>query len=99
MDAATFRSAIRADSNPRSSNKRGAERDAWLVRLAQIGPIWIGILLQLRLFRTRQVAQRRLQRLEEAGRLRYAGRVSIDGGKKSHLWCNRRIPDRMLRHE
>ncbi len=99
MDSATFRAAIRADTNPRSSNKRGAERDAWLLRLALMGPLWIGILLEIRLFRTRQVAQRRLSKLEEAGRLRYAGRVSIDGGKKSHIWCNRKISDRMLRHE
>ena len=69
------------------------------MRLANIGPIWIGVLLRLRLFRTRQTAQRRLQKLEESGRLRYAGRVSIDGGKKSHVWCNRNIGERLLRHE
>lgn len=69
------------------------------MRLAHVGPLWIGLLLQLRLFATRQAAERRLRKLEEAGRLRYAGRVSIDGRKGTHVWCNRKIPDRMLRHE
>lgn len=69
------------------------------MRLAQIGPLWIDGLLQIRLFGTRQVAQRRLRKLEEDGRLRFAGRVSLNGHKPVHLWCNRRIPQARLRHE
>jgi hypothetical protein len=99
MDTSTFSRSIRGGTNPDSTNKRGARRDARLIRLAQIGPIWVGILVTLRLFQTRQTAERRLKKLEESGRLRYAGRVSIDGGKPIHLWCNRRFWDRMLRHE
>ena len=40
-----------------------------------------------------------MKKLEASGRLRPAGSVSIQGGKKSHVWCNRRFWDRMLRHE
>ncbi len=69
------------------------------MRLAQIGPLWVAALLQIGLFRTRQAAERRLKRLEAAGRLRNAGCVSIQGGRKSHVWCNRRFWDRMLKHE
>ena len=69
------------------------------MRLAQIGPLWISILLDLRLFPSRQTAERRLRTLERAGRLRYAGRVSLDGRKPMHLWCNRSIRPAMLRHE
>jgi hypothetical protein len=69
------------------------------VRLAGIGPIWVSVLVALRLFPSRQVAERRLRKLEEAGRLRYAGRVSLGGFKRTHVWCNRRFWDRMLRHE
>jgi hypothetical protein len=69
------------------------------VRLAGIGPIWVAVLLSLRLFPSRQVAERRLRKLEATGRLRYAGRVSIGGFKQTHVWCNRRFWDRMLRHE
>ena len=74
MDAsAAFAHRIQAHTNPRSSNRIGAERDGWIVRLAQIGPVWIDLLLQIRLFGTRQNATRRLATLEQAGRLRYAG--------------------------
>lgn len=99
MDSAAFARSINAHTNPRSCNRLGAERDAWLVRLAQVGPLWIEGLLQVRLFGTRQVARRRLRRLEEDGRLRFAGRASLDGRKPVHLWCNRKIPQAMLRHE
>lgn len=70
------------------------------MRLAEIGPIWVGVLLGLRLFPSRQTAERRLRRLEAAGRLRYAGRVATeDGMKRAHVWCNRKVGDRMLKHE
>lgn len=69
------------------------------MRLAQIGPLWVAVLLQTRLFHTRQAAERRLRKLEAAGRLRHAGCVSIGGGRKSHVWCNRRFGDRLLKHE
>lgn len=69
------------------------------MRLAGIGPIWVSVLLALRLFPSRQVAERRLRKLEAVGRLRYAGRVSIGGYKPTHVWCNRRFWDRLLRHE
>lgn len=99
MEPAAFAARIRAHTNPDSTNRRGAVRDAWLVRLAQIGPLWIDVLLRIGLFRTRQAAERRLRKLESAGRLRYAGRVSIDGHRRTHLWCNRKLWERMLRHE
>jgi len=99
MEPSAFARSIRAHSNPASTNRIGAQRDAWLLRLAQIGPLWVAVLLQIRLFRTRQAAERRLKKLEAAGRLRHAGSASIDGGRKSHVWCNRRFWDRMLKHE
>lgn len=64
-----------------------------------IGPLWVDALIRLRLFPSRQTAERRLRLLEERGRLRYAGRLSMDGHKRTHLWCNRLIGQRMLRHE
>ena len=69
------------------------------MRLAWIGPLWIDLLMQIRLFGSRQNAVRRLARLEETGRLRYVGRISLDDCKPMHLWCNRPLPTRMLRHE
>jgi hypothetical protein len=69
------------------------------VRLSQIGPIWVAVLLQIGLFSIRQAAERRLRKLEAAGRLRHAGTVSIDGNRRSHVWCNRRFWQRMLRNE
>lgn len=99
MEPSAFAASIRAYTNSASSNRRGATRDAWLLRLAGIGPIWIGILLELGLFRTRQAAERRLKKLEASGRLRAAGSVSIRGGKRTRVWCNRRFWDRMLKHE
>jgi hypothetical protein len=99
MDSSAFAARIRANTNPRSTNRRGAERDAWIVRLAQIGPIWINVLLCLRLFPSRQTAERRLRKLEESKRLRYAGRVAFEGQRRTHIWCNRRFWEGQLRHE
>lgn len=53
----------------------------------------------LKFFKTRQAAQRRLNILEEDGRLRYLGRVRIGTQKKVHVWSNRNIGRPFVRHE
>ena len=101
MDARRdFAAAINADTNPDSSNKQGARRDAHLIRLALIGPIWIDILVKLGFFTRRQTCQRRMQILEDDHRVRYAGRARTGvGTKKAHMWSLRRIAYQLLQHE
>ena len=95
-----FAANVKAGTNPQSSNAKGRERDARIMRLALIGPVWKGLLhKRLRFFTSRQACDRRIEKLEEDGRLKHIGRARIDDGPKVNVWSNRNIGRPFVQHE
>ncbi len=91
------RQRVRADTAPDSSNRRGAQRDARLVRLAMIGPLWANLLVRIKFFKHRQEAQRRLSILEDKAMIHPLVPHPTDvhhAHRASALWSARRLPTR-----
>ena len=70
------------------------------MRLALVGPVWKGLLhRRLKFFTSRQACDRRVEILEEDGRLKHVGRARVGNGRKVNVWSNRNIGRPFVQHE
>lgn len=101
MQSQQFAASIGAGTNVyHSNNAFGARRNARVVKLANIGPIWVSLLwLILKWSPSRQTAQRCIDKLETEGKIRCVGKARIGGGKRVQVYTSRKFWHRQTQHE